>query len=58
MTPFFASQIEVEVSEVRENDYQLYRLFNFARQPKLYVRPGSLRNTCLLDPMQYSALPR
>lgn len=58
MTPFFASKNEVEVSETRENEYQLYRLFNFARQPKLFVLPGSLRETCSLDPTQYSALPR
>ena len=57
-TPFFASKNEVEVSETRENEYQIYRLFNFARQPKLFVLPGSIRNTCSLDPMQYSALPR
>jgi len=58
LTPFFASKNEVEVSETKESEYQLYRLFNFARQPKLFVLPGSLRNTCSLDPMQYSALPR
>ena len=58
LTPFFASKNEVLVSETRENEYQLYRLFNFAREPKLFVLPGSLRNTCSLDPIQYSALPR
>ena len=58
LTPFFASKNEVLVSETRENEYQLYRLFNFAREPKLFVLPGSLRKTCSLDPMQYSALPR
>lgn len=58
LTPFFASKNEVEVSETRENQYQLYRLFNFARQPKLFVLTGSLRDTCSLDPMQYAALPR
>jgi hypothetical protein len=58
LTPFFASKNEVLVSETRENEYQLYRLFNFAHEPKLFVLPGSLRNTCSLDPMQYSALPR
>jgi Domain of unknown function (DUF3883) len=58
MTPFFASKNEVEVSETKENEYQLYRLFNFASQPKLFTLPGSLRNTCSLDPTQYAALPR
>ena len=58
LTPFFASKNEVEVSEARENEYQLYRLFSFTRQPKLFVLPGSLRASCLLEPIQYSASPR
>lgn len=56
-TPFFASKNEVEVSQERAIDYHLYRLFNFAKQPKLYVLPGSLQKSCLLDPIQYSASP-
>lgn len=58
LTPFFASKNEVQVSEAREAEYQLYRLFNFFKQPKLFALPGSLRNTCSLDPIQFSALPR
>ncbi len=58
LTPFFASKNEVNVSEAKENEYQLYRLFKFTKQPKLYILPGSLRNTCSLDPMQFAALPR
>ena len=58
MTPFFASRNEVGVSETRERDYQLYRLFAFREQPKLFVLAGSLRNTCQLDPISFSALPK
>jgi len=57
-TPFFASKGEVEFSELREAQYQLYRLYNFTNKPKLFLLPGSLRNTCQLDPIQYSGLPR
>jgi hypothetical protein len=57
-TPFFASKNEVDVSSSRERDYQLYRLFNFARYPKLFILPGSLSETCILDPVQFSARPR
>ncbi|MBI3868662.1 MAG: DUF3883 domain-containing protein [Verrucomicrobia bacterium] len=57
LTPFFASKNEVEVSDTREAEYQLYRLFRFAQQPKLFVLPGSLRKTCSLDPIQFSAMP-
>jgi Domain of unknown function (DUF3883) len=57
LTPFFASKNEVDVSEVREAEYHLYRLFKFNREPKLFILPGSLRKTCRLDPVQFSALP-
>ncbi len=57
MTPFFVSKNEVEVSRARETEFQLYRLFNFLAQPKLFVIPGSISNTCTLDPIQFSALP-
>lgn len=57
LTPFFASRNEVDFSEEREREYQLYRLFHFTKQPKLFVLPGSLRSTCTLEPNQYSAQP-
>ena len=57
LTPFFASKNEVEISAERENEYQLYRLFNFIAQPKLFMLAGALRNTCTLDPIQFAALP-
>jgi hypothetical protein len=58
MTPFFASRNEVEISESRDDNYQLYRLFNFVRQPKMFTLGGSLRQTCRLDAIQYSAIPK
>jgi hypothetical protein len=56
-TPFFASRNEVNVSENRAEQYQLYRVFSFSSQPRLFALPGSLRKTCSLDPYTYSALP-
>lgn len=58
VTPFFASKNEVDVSAVHEVEYQLYRMFSFTEQPKLFILPGSLSKTCLLTPAQFSALPR
>jgi hypothetical protein len=55
MTPFFASRNEVALSEERSNFYQLYRLYDFRHSPRLYQLPGSLRTTCLLEPVQYQA---
>ena len=57
MTPFFASRNEVEFSGTRDSAYQLYRLFSFREQPKLFTLPGSLRNSCRLSPTLYSGVP-
>lgn len=57
MTPFFSSRNEVNVSATHEAQYQLYRLFSFHSQPRLFALPGSLRNSCCLDPVTYSAIP-
>jgi len=58
LTPFFASRNEVGTSESHNDQYQLYRLYNFARQPKLFTLGGSLRESCRLEPIQFSAMPR
>ena len=55
LTPFFASRNEVEVSDRRNEKYQLYRVFKFSEQPKLFLLPGSLKRTCQLDPVSFSA---
>lgn len=57
LTPFFASRNEVSVSDDRQTEYQLYRLFKFSEQPKLFVLSGSLHQTCNLEPIQFSAIP-
>jgi hypothetical protein len=35
--------------------FLLYRVFDFAADPRLCVLPGSLRDTCRLDPVQFRA---
>lgn len=58
LTPFFASRNEVAVSESRDENYQLYRLFNFVREPQMFTLAGSLGRTCELNAVQFSALPK
>lgn len=53
MTPFFASNREVVVSEERPQNFKLYRVFKFREAPKVFVLSGALRETCVLDPVQY-----
>ena len=58
LTPFFASRNEVSFSEQQRDAFQLYRLFKFNEQARLFVLPGSLRRTCRLDAVQFSAVPQ
>ncbi len=44
LTPFFASRHEVEVSRQRHEQYQLYRVYRFSADAKLFALSGSLRN--------------
>lgn len=55
MTPFFASRREVTTSEERSGDFSLYRVFKFRETPRLFVLPGSLRESCILDAVQFQA---
>lgn len=57
-TPFFASRNEVRVSEEREEEYQVYRVFGFEKSPQFFALRGSLRKSCLLDATEYAAVPR
>lgn len=54
-TPFFASKREVSVSDERCEQFRLYRVFKFRAEPKVFVLTGSLRQSCVLDPVQYRA---
>ncbi len=55
MTPFFASSREVAVSEERAPNFRLYRVFKFRDAPKVFVLSGALRETCVLDAVQFRA---
>lgn len=57
MNPFFATNNEVAVSEKRGNAYYVYRLFDFSKNPRLFLLNGSMRNTCSLEAVQFRATP-
>jgi hypothetical protein len=58
MTPFFTSSNELAVSQERQADYVLYRVYDFRSQPRLFMLPGSLTVTCELEPTEYRATVR
>lgn len=53
--PFMVTANEVRVSEKDPTNYHLYRVFEFARGPRLYVVNGSLSECCRLRATQYRA---
>lgn len=55
--PFMVTANEVRVSEREPEGYHLYRVFEFAKAPRLYVLRGSLSERCRLEATQYRARP-
>jgi Domain of unknown function (DUF3883) len=53
--PFLVTVNEVRVSEREAAAYNLYRIFDFGTQPRLYSLPGALTSSCRLEPTQYRA---
>lgn len=54
--PFFVTRNELQVSRDEADAYQLYRLFHFRRDPRLFNLPGALDRSCDLDPAVYTAM--
>ncbi len=52
---FYVTSNEVRCSEDIPQQYQLFRVFDFARSPRLYILHGSLREHCQLEPVLYRA---
>ncbi|MFB4203417.1 hypothetical protein KBTX_02135 [wastewater metagenome] len=54
-TPFFLSRNEVDVSAEAQGQYHLYRLFDFAAAPRLFILEGQLSGTCHLSASTFIA---
>jgi hypothetical protein len=54
-TPFFVSKNELTFSRVATQQFHLYRLFEFRKQPSLFDLVGEISNHCLLDPVSFRA---
>ena len=57
-TPFYISPNEIEFSTKHSKSYQLYRLHNFQKAPKMFTLPGSVGVSCNLYASQYRATVR
>ena len=55
LTPFYISAGEVRFSGSNLQAYHLYRLFNFRRNPKLFILPGDVTRHVRLHAVNYRA---
>lgn len=53
--PFFISRNEVNFSGSHADNFNLYRVFNFKKIPRMYIVNGSVESRFHLDPMSYKA---
>jgi hypothetical protein len=53
--PFYVTANEVRCSEDCPERFRLYRVFDFARNPRVYVVTGALSRECRLEPVEYRA---
>ncbi|WP_162416572.1 DUF3883 domain-containing protein [Cyclobacterium roseum] len=52
-TPFFFSRNELQFSKQKSNDYYLYRLFNFEKDAKMFLKNGGLDTICTSVPITF-----
>jgi hypothetical protein len=56
-TPFFVTKNEVRFSRAQDEQFHLYRVFQFRKNPRLYSLAGSLEQSARLTATQFSGLP-
>ena len=55
--PFYLSSNELNVSIEKGLRYKIYRLFDFPKNPYIYIIPGPLNENLELTPLTYLAIP-
>ena len=53
--PFYVTANELRCSADIPDQFQLFRVFDFGRSPRLYILHGSLSELCQLEPVLYRA---
>jgi hypothetical protein len=53
--PFYVTSNEVRCSEDMAAHFHLFRVFDFGREPRIYILTGSLKANCRLEPTQFRA---
>ena len=53
--PFYLTRRELAASKEMETGYRLYRVFEFARDPHVFIVGGDLERRVQLEPLLYHA---
>jgi hypothetical protein len=54
-SPFYISRHELATSEALVDSYRLYRVFDFVREPRVFMLRGAVEHQLALDPLIYQA---
>lgn len=57
-TPFYITRHEIDVSVDHPEEYSLYRVHGFHRDPRIYILDGSVEETARLEPRVFLGVPR
>lgn len=52
-SPFFFSRNELTVSQQKDSDYFLYRVYRFGEKTGMYVKQGRLDSWCQMEPINF-----
>ncbi len=52
-SPFFFSKSENEFSEQNSSNFHLYRVFSLNQKPQLFIKQGSFRDFCSVEPITF-----
>ena len=52
-TPIYLSRNEILFAAKQPDNFFLYRVFNFDKKPKLFIKNGEYENFCKLIPQSY-----
>lgn len=58
LTPFYVTAGEMSFSGEHPESYSLYRVYDFANDPRMFSLAGRVDVTCRVTPAQYVAVPR
>ncbi|HEX6982892.1 MAG TPA: DUF3883 domain-containing protein [Balneolaceae bacterium] len=56
--PFYFTRNELGFSKKQKNQYSLYRVFEFKKEPKFYQLKGSINHSCNSLPIQFMGWPK